>query len=69
MEEKSYEYTEEEYQEAFEKVKRECIGQVQTKTNPKLIFAAGQPASGKSALPKKNKKGLSEYFICNSGYG
>ena len=56
MEEKSYEYTEEEYQEAFEKVKRECIGQVQTKTNPKLIFAAGQPASGKSALPKKIKK-------------
>lgn len=56
METKSYDYTEDEYQEAFEKVKRDYVGQAQSQKSPRLIFAAGQPASGKSALPKKIMK-------------
>ncbi len=53
METKSYDYTEDEYQEAFEKVKRDYVGQAKSEKSPRLIFATGQPASGKSALPKK----------------
>lgn len=60
METKSYDYTEEEYQKAFEKVKRDYIGQVKPEKSPKLIFAAGQPASGKSALPKRILKDYSD---------
>lgn len=56
METKSYDYTENEYQEAFEKVKKDYVRQVRSEKNPKLIFATGQPASGKSALPKKIMK-------------
>lgn len=68
METKPYNYTEAEYQEAFEKVKRDYIGQIQTEQTSKLIFAAGQPASGKSAL-QKNRKRLFTYFVCISRYG
>lgn len=56
METKSYDYTEDEYQKVFEKVKRDYVGQAQSEKNPRLIFAAGQPASGKSVLPKKIMK-------------
>lgn len=48
-----FDYTEEEYQESFKRVKRDYIQQIQSSEKPKLIFAAGQPASGKSNLPRK----------------
>lgn len=48
-----YEYTEEEYKIALERVKKEYEQKGTNNERPKLVFAAGQPASGKSALPQK----------------
>lgn len=48
-----YDYTDEEYQVILEKIKRNYNIQPLSIDKPKLIFAAGQPGSGKSALPKK----------------
>lgn len=38
METKSYDYTEDEYQEAFEKVKRDYVGQAKSEKSPRLIL-------------------------------
>mgnify|MGYP004522887569 CR=1 FL=1 len=54
MEKNNYDdYTEADYAIALEKVKKDYIGDIKPSEEPKLVFASGQPASGKSALPRK----------------
>lgn len=50
---KKYDYTEDEYQDALQKIKKDCIRKKRLDEKPKLVFCSGQPASGKSALSKK----------------
>lgn len=48
-----YNYTDGEYQVILEQIKRNYNINPLSNNKPKLIFAAGQPGSGKSTLPKK----------------
>ena len=55
-----YNYTTEEYKEAFNRVIDNYIESKAISEYPKLVFAAGQPGSGKTGLIKNIKKDFKE---------
>lgn len=69
MQKSKYEYTEEEYQNAIKEIIRVYAGKDSKSQIPKLVFAAGQPGSGKSILTKKIIRDYARLILYSNRYG